>query len=110
MNDTEELYYSQKLHLDSIYDETHGTDKSFMRSRLPLKEWIEQQILEKNDRKHIQRNNRSREIMQDYPNQYHCASCVHGITGNCEDLLECGCEYHFDTETRELFPIEQRKR
>jgi hypothetical protein len=64
---------------------------------------IERFIEQKNKKKSIERRNYSLRLMQDYPGEYNCKECIHGITGSCTDNLPSGCQLFYDTRTGRSF-------
>ena len=70
---------------------------------------FERMIQSRQTKKAAERRESSLRLMQDYPGQYDCKDCIHGITGSCTNALPNGCEYFYDAMTGRCFEPEKHR-
>lgn len=84
------------LSLTSCFNIKESEMKKKKKNPFNKAEYIEKQIVKRQEKQALIRRRRSMAIMRDYPGQYRCTTCTHGKTGNCVDQLPNGCEHYYN--------------
>ncbi len=109
MDDYTEFKQNTWSHLNALHDEANGTNRSITYGRPIADGFLRDMIENKNKLKHERNKKRSIELMKHHPG-YSCSDCFHGLMECCIDNLPNGCEFWFNADTGEYFPIEQLKK